>query len=128
MRTIGSIINNTTIDDLAERISIVCQKARRNGRGDILGTEDVTRCTIWAKVLPLSARRLLDDSIEAVNELSYRVTIRYRADIAPDDIVIWRSKRLQQTAPPYDAESHKIWTVLECVEMKADERIPQPLQ
>ena len=128
MRTTGSIINNTTIDDLAERIGIVYQKAQRNNRGDILGIEDLTRCTVWAKVLPLSARRLLDDSVEAVNEISYRVTIRYRADIAPDDIVIWRGKRLQQTAPPYDAESRKIWTVLECVEAKADERIPQPLQ
>ena len=121
MRTTGSIINNTTIDDLAERISIVYQKAQRNNRGDILGIEDVARCTVWAKVLPLSARRLLDDSVEAVNEVSYRITIRHRTDIAPDDIVLWRGKRLQQTAPPYDAESRRIWTVLECVEMKADE-------
>ena len=128
MRTTGSIINNTTIDDLAERISIVYQKAQRNNRGDILGIEDVTRCTVWAKVLPLSARRLLDDSVEAVNEVSYRVIIRHRTDIAPDDIVLWRGKRLQQTAPPYDAESRRMWTVLECVEMKADERIPQSLQ
>ena len=127
MRTTGSIINNTTIDDLSEKISIVYQKARRNNRGDILGIEDVTRCTVWAKVLPLSARRLLDDSVEAVNEVSYRITIRHRTDIAPDDVVLWRGKRLQQTAPPYDAESRRIWTVLECVEMKSDERVSQPL-
>ena len=124
MKTTGSIINNTTIDDLAERISIIYQTAQRNERGDIISVEDVTRCTIWAKVLPLSSRRLLDDSVEAVNEVSYRITIRYRADIAPDDIVLWRGKRLQQTAPPYDAESRRIWTVLECVEMIEDARTP----
>lgn len=120
MRTTGSIINNTSTDDLAERIKIIYQETQRNERGDIIGTEDVTRCEVWAKVLPMSARRLLDDSVEVVNEVSYRITIRYRTDIMPDDVVIWRGKRLQQTAPPYDAESRRIWTVLNCVEAVKD--------
>ena len=88
MRTTGSLINNTSLDDLTERISIVYQSTRRNERGDIIGTEDKTRCTVWAKVLPLSSRRT-DDSLEYVNEVTYRITVRYRADIAPDDFIIW---------------------------------------
>lgn len=119
MRTTGSLINNTSLDDLPERISIVYQSTRRNERGDKIGTEDITRCTVWAKVLPLSSRRT-DDSMEYINEVSYRITIRYRTDIAPDDLIIWRGKRLRQTAPAYDAESRKIWTVLDCVEMIKD--------
>ena len=122
MRTTGSLINNTSLDDLSERISIVYQSTQRNNRGDIIGTEDITRCTVWAKVLPLSSKRT-NDSLEYINEVSYRITVRYRTDIAPDDIIIWRGKRLRQTAPPYDAESRRIWTVLECEEMVEDARV-----
>lgn len=120
MKTVGSVINNTSTDDLTERVKIIYQSTRRNERGDIIGTEDKTRCTVWAKVLPLSSRRTNDDSIEYINEVSYRITVRYRTDIAPDDFIIWRGKRLRQTAPAYDAESRKIWTVLDCVEMVKD--------
>lgn len=119
MRTTGSQIQNNSVDDLTERIEIIYQTTQRNSVGDILGTEDKTRCKVWAKVLPLTARRVLDDS-ETVNEISYRIIIRYRLDIMPDDLILWRGKRLRQTAPPYDAESRKIWTVLTCTEMIKD--------
>ena len=120
MRTTGSAINNTCTDDLGERISVIYQVTRRNDRGDIIGTEDITRCEIWAKVLPISSRRYIDSAIELTNEVSYRITVRYRTDIVPDDIILWRNKRLRQTEPPYDAEARKIYTVLTCEEMIKD--------
>ena len=120
MKTVGSVINNTSTDDLTERVKIIYQSTRRNERGDIIGIEDMPRAEIWAKVLPIASRRDVEDSVELVNEVSYRITIRHRTDISPDDIVIWRGKRLQQTAPPYDAESRRIWTVLTCAEMVKD--------
>lgn len=120
MRTVGSVINNTSTDDLTERAKIIYQSTRRNERGDIIGIEDITRAEVWAKVLPIASRRSAEDSVEIVNEVSYRITIRHRTDISPDDIVIWRGKRLQQTAPPYDAEGRRIWTVLTCAEMVKD--------
>lgn len=101
-------------------MKIIYQSTQRSERGDIIGTEDKIRCETWAKVLPLSAKRFIDESVELVNELSYRIVLRFRTNIAPDDIVIWRGKRLRQIAPAYDAESRKIWTVLECVEMVKD--------
>ena len=127
MRTVGSVINNTSTDDLTERISIIYQSTRRNERGDIVEIEDITRAEIWAKVLPIAARRYIDGAVELTNEISYRVTIRYRIDIAPDDIILWRGKRLRQTSPPYDAESCRIWTVLECEEMISDGRTKESL-
>ena len=122
MRTTGSAINNTNTDDLSERISIVYNEPTRNNRGDIIDGSDTTRCTVWAKVLPISAKRYIDGAIELTNEISYRISIRYRPDIAPDDIILWRNKRLRQTAPPYDAEARRIYTVLTCEEMVKDGR------
>lgn len=122
MRTTGKYafqILDYSVDDLSERIEIIYQSTKRNSVGDIVGTEENIRCKVWAKVLPLTARRILDDS-ETINEISYRITIRYRRDIMPDDLILWRGKRLRQTAPPYDAESRKIWTVLTCTEMIKD--------
>ena len=119
MITRGSIIENTSTDDLRERVKIVYHERIRNDRGDIIDGEELTRCDVWAKVLPISARRV-GGYVEELAETMYRITIRYRTDILPDDEVIWNGKRLQLTAPPYDAESRRIWTVMDCREMVAD--------
>ena len=120
MKTAGSLIQNNSVDDLTERISIFYQKTRVNERGDIIEVETDKRCEVWAKVLPISSRRFDDESLEAVNEISYRITVRYRNDILPDDFLKWRNKTLKQTAPPYDAESKKIWLILTCAEVLED--------
>lgn len=78
MRTKGSAINNTSIDDMAERISVIMQETERNGRGDIISINDTTRCMVWAKVLPIAARRYIDGAVELTNEVTYRITIRYQ--------------------------------------------------
>ena len=93
------------------RLFVVEQK--RNERGDIISTREIERCRVWAKILPLTAR-ITDDTPERVNAISYRVTIRYRNDIKPDDEILWRGKRLKLLTPPFDAESRKIYTVMDC--------------
>ena len=54
---------------------------------------------------------------ETENIVGYRVTIRFREDIEPTDEILWRGKRLELISPPYDVESRRIWTVMECREM-----------
>ena len=120
MRTVGSLIAQTSTDDLTERITVIYQVTRRNERGDIIGTENNIRCEIWAKVLPLSSRRYIDGGVEITNDVSYRITVRYNTKILPDDVILWRDKRLIQTSPPYDAESRRIYTVMTCEEMVKD--------
>ena len=116
----GSIIENTNTDDLHERIRVVFHMKQRNSQGDIINDgEEQTRCEVWAKVLPISAKRT-DGYAEKVNEISYRIIVRYRTDILPDDEILWNGKRFQITSPPYDAESRRIWTVIECREMVED--------
>ncbi len=114
----GSVMK-TSIDDLHERILIVYQKASRNDRGDFMEGEEALRAEVWAKVLPYGAKSE-SQGISRVSDISYKITIRYRADVLPDEEILWRGKRLQMTAPPYDAEARRIWLVMECREVVPD--------
>ena len=119
MRQEGSAIQQMSVDDLTERISIVYFETTRNERGDILRGEEITRCTVWAKVLPLTGR-ISDITPERKNEITYRITIRYRTDILPDDEIVWHGRRLKITTTPVDVESQHIWTQLDCRELVKD--------
>lgn len=118
MRMTGNIMR-TTMDDLTERVQVVYRAKTRNARGDIIDGEEQTRCTVWAKVYPYGAR-IQAEGVERKNEVDYRVIVRYRTDILPDDEVLWRGKRLRMIKPAYDAESARKWTVLECQEVLSD--------
>ena len=118
MRTVGSTIN-ISVDDLSERISVRNYITKRDERGEILNVVEFERCKVWAKIFPLSAR-ITDGAPERTNKITYRVTIRYRADIMPDDEIVWRERRLKILTPPYDAESRKIFTLMDCEEVVED--------
>lgn len=115
MKTTGGVIG-TSIDDLSERISIRYLRTDRNQYGDIIKIEELERCQVWAKVFPLTARNN-NGAPERINKITYRVTMRYRNDVKPDDIIIWRGRRLEIISPPFDAESRKIFTVFDCEEV-----------
>ena len=114
----GSIMR-TSIDDLTERVQLVSFVNFRNEQGDILAGEERIRGEMWAKVLPMSAP-ITEGGVERRAEVHYRVVVRYRDDISPDDVIKWRNKRLRITSTPYDAESRRIWTVLDCIEVVPD--------
>lgn len=118
MRNKGTLMK-TSLDDLTERISIVYHTKARDSRGAIINGAEETRCTVWAKVYPYGAG-IRNGGVERVNEVDYRVVVRYRTDIMPDDEVLWRGKRMKLIKPAYDAESAHTWTVLECREVQAD--------
>lgn len=121
MRTVGAGIKNVSVDDLSERIRIVYHEATRNERGDIINGDEILRAEMWAKVLPRSARRHLNNSVELFDEVAYQVTIRYRTDIEPNDEIIWRGRRLKQTVAPLDMEARRMWLLMECTEEIADD-------
>ena len=112
-------IMRTTIDDLKERIQILSFANYRNELGDILQSEEVVRAECWAKVLAINAG-ISDGGVERTASIGYRIIVRYRDDISPDDVIKWRNKRLRITSTPYDAESRRIWTVLDCIEVVPD--------
>lgn len=117
---VGQHFKSVTVDELTERISLVYCRHARNARGDIVSSEEIERAKVWAKVYPRGARRD-EGGVEKINELEYSVTIRFRADVMPDDEIDWRGRRLRQIAPPLDVEGRRVWLRLECRELIADE-------
>lgn len=105
-----------TIGELSERISVKYLETSRNQYGDIVKTQEKERCRIWAKIYPLTAKNN-DRTPENTSRISYRVTIRQRKDIKPDDIIVWRGRRLKMLSPPYDLNGEKISTAFECEEV-----------
>lgn len=104
------------IVDLSERISVRYMEVARNNLGDMIKTAEQTRCTVWAKVYPLTARNL-DTTPERTNKISYRVIIRDREGIKPDDEIIWRGRRLKLISPPYSLDGGRKFTAMECEEV-----------
>lgn len=110
-----------TIADLSERISIVYFPTTKNKYGDIVQGEKIIRCTVWAKVYPLTAK-INEETPERTNNINYRVIIRHRQDILPDDEIEWRGRRLKMLSPPYDYEGKRKFLNIECAEVKEDGR------
>ena len=108
-----------SVDDLTERIKIIFSDNVRNSKGDIIKNFEKIRCEVWAKILPLSGK-ITDTTPEKINFVTYRITIRYRNDIKPDDKIIWRGKILEIVTPPFDVEVRHIWTQFDCAEVIQD--------
>ncbi|MBQ9487535.1 MAG: phage head closure protein [Selenomonadaceae bacterium] len=121
MRTEGSIIKQTSTDDLSERIVIVYYETARDNRGNIIKSTENVRCMVWAKVLPLTGK-ISDTTPERVNTITYRVTVRYRSDIKPDDLMRWRGRLFRLISVPVDVELRHIWTMFDVVEVVQDGR------
>lgn len=111
-----------TTNDLTERISVCYFETARNAKGDIVKTAEVVRCTVWANVKPLSGR-IQETTPAKENSITYRVTVRFRQDIKPDDEIIWRGKRLKITTPPFDIDSLHIWTQFNAMEVVQDGKL-----
>ena len=112
------------IADLSERISIVYFPTDKNQYGDLVKGEENLRCTVWAKVYPLTAK-ISDNTPERTNNINYRVIIRHRADILPDDEIVWRRRRLKMLSPPYDYEGKRKYLTMECAEVVEDGKATQ---
>ena len=108
-----------SIADLNERIQLIFFDTERNERGDIITVREVTRCRVWAKVFASTAK-ITDDTPAHSNTVTYRVTIRHRDDILPDDEIIWRERRLKLISPPFNLDGKRIFTAMDCEEVIAD--------
>ena len=108
-----------SMSELRHRISILRPETDMDDEGNILAqtTQEVGKT--WALVLPFAAK-ISDGYAEKVQEVDYRIVIRYRTDVRVTDIVQWNGKRLTPVAPPYPLGGKKRWLVLECRELVED--------
>ena len=108
-----------TIADLKERISVIYFETERTERGDIQNVKEVERCRVWAKIYSTTGK-ITDTAPESSNTIEYRVTIRYREDIKPDDEIKWRGRRLRLKSPPYALDGKRIFIAMDCEEVVED--------
>ena len=108
-----------SMSELRHRISILRPVMETDDEGNILAqtTQEVGKA--GALVLPFAAK-ISDGYAEKVQEVDYRMVIRYRTDVRVTDIVVWNGKRLTLIAPPYPLGGKKRWLVLECRELVED--------
>lgn len=75
---------------LNERITLQSRAAGLDGMGQAIGTwTDVA--TVWAQVMPLRGREFFA-AAQVQQELSIKVTMRYRADVVPTMRIVWQGK------------------------------------
>ena len=105
-----------TLAELRHRITFCKKEVHTDSEGNIISDGQETSLTLWAKVLPTAAK-ISDGYVEQVNEVRYRIVIRYRKDIEITDVLLWEGKTLEQTAPPYMLDGKKKYLVLEAREL-----------
>ena len=108
-----------SMSELRHRISILRPVTDTDDEGNILAqtTQEVGKA--WALVLPFAAK-ISDGYAEKVQEVDYRIVIRYRADVRMTDRIRWEDKTLTPIAPSYPLGGKKRWLVLECRELVED--------
>jgi SPP1 family predicted phage head-tail adaptor len=77
------------------------------------------RTAMWAKITAVTAK--LSDQYEQMEpEILYRITIRYRRDVAVTDRIEYGGRIFEQIGPPVDIEEKHAYLRLECREVVAD--------
>ena len=108
-----------SMSELRHRISILRPVTETDDEGNILSSSVQEVGKAWALVLPFAAK-ISDGYAEKVQEVDYRIVIRYRKDVRVTDRIRWGDKTLTPIAPPYPLGEKKRWLVLECRELVED--------
>ena len=110
---------DVSMSELRHRITFLRPVSDTDDEGNILAqtTQEVGKA--WALVLPFAAK-ISDGYAEKVQEVDYRVVVRYRSDIRVTDRIRWGNKTLTPIAPPYPLGGKKRWLVIECRELVED--------
>ena len=75
-----------SMSELRHRISILRPVTDTDDEGNILSSSVQEISKAWALVLPFAAK-ISDGYAEKVQEVDYRIVIRYRADVRVTDLV-----------------------------------------
>ena len=108
-----------SMSELRHRISILRPVIDTDDEGNILSSSVQEISKAWALVLPFAAK-ISDGYAEKVQEVDYRIVIRYRTDVRVTDRIRWDDKTLIPITPPYPLGGKKRWLVLECRELVED--------
>ena len=103
-------------EDLKKRIRIAKGVQKKDNRGNVIwtypGTDDIS---CWASIEPYGSTIIKGEAVK-VNEVQYRVTIRYRA-LGLKDKIIYQGRVFQQSIPAVDINMQHQWLELTCTEV-----------
>ena len=108
-----------SMSELRHRISILRPVTDTDDEGNILSSSVQELSKAWALVLPFAAK-ISDGYAEKVQEVDYRIVVRYRTGVQVTDCIRWGNKTLTPIAPPYPLGGKKRWLVVECRELVED--------
>ena len=108
-----------SMSELRHRITILRPVMDTDDEGNILSSSVQEVGKAWALVLPFAAK-ISDGYAEKVQEVDYRIVVRYLTDVQVTDCIRWGNKTLTPIAPPYPLGGKKRWFVLECRELVED--------
>lgn len=114
MRNDGNVYSKMSVDELREKIQIVYYNETQDDEGNFI--KDSTPQIRWegfAKVYPIKSV-IQNGYNEIVNEVDYRITLRYRNDIQYTDTIIYRNQKLKMMNVPFDLGNRKRWLQLDC--------------
>lgn len=113
----GTSYNKMSVDELREKIKIVYYEETIDNEGNIIKSkEPILRWEGFAKVYPIKST-ITNSKNEIVNQVDYRITIRYRNDISFTDTIIYRNKKLEMLNVPFDLDNDKRWLQMDCKEL-----------
>ena len=107
------------MSEMAHRITIQRPQISIDTEGNNVETDRPDVQTVWAKVLP-TASKISDGYVEKVQEIIYRVVVRYGVDIQVTDKIFWNDKILEIIAPPYLMDGKRKYIVIETRELIED--------
>ena len=110
---------DVSMSELRHRITFLRPVTETDDEGNILSSSVQEISKAWALVLPFAAK-ISDGYAEKVQEVDYRIVIRYRTDVRVTDRIRWDDKTLIPIAPSYPLGGKKRWLVLECRELVED--------
>lgn len=110
---------DVSMSELRHRITFLRPVSDTDDEGNILSSSVQEIAKAWALVLPFAAK-ISDGYAEKVQEVDYRIVIRYRMDVRVTDRIRWGDKTLTPIAPPYPFGGKKWWLVIECRELVED--------
>lgn len=108
-----------SLNELRQRVKILRPITVEDEAGNLVRQGEEEVATVWAKILPYAAK-ISDGYAEKVDEVNYRIVIRYRDDVEVTDEILWRSRRFMQSAPAYDMRCNRQYLVLEVRELVED--------
>ena len=104
------------VAEMRHRITIQRPVTYTDDEGNIIEKSSPDLQTVWAKILPTVARNS-DGNFEKVQEIIYRIAVRYDIDVKVTDKILWQDKTLEIIAPPYLLDGRKKFWIVEAREL-----------